>query len=369
MAILPRHLLKSFFERGDRPTQSQFFALIDSMLHRNEDNLRMGFRVYDTQRAYLAGEGAIYNDTLYIALVDTTGTFDPSKWKAIHSSAAEVSYDNTTSGIPSTNAQGALDSIATAIVNTSNTVDTLSSVVEYAANKGQANGYAGLDADGKVGANYLPQSVLGATKFKGFWNADVNNITSSDPALNNMPMPASSSSNEGWYFIVNVSGETSIDGVEGWVVGDWIISMGTAWKKVDNTDALISWNGRTGAVVPQSGDYTPSMVGLANVPNVDATSRANHTGTQTASTISDLQQAISANTDVLAHGAALTAIDITRRHEFVSPYSYCGKAPTGSAEASPVWTIKRIQVSSSGSTAILTATNVAWTDRLTTTYS
>jgi len=36
---------------------------------------------------------------------------------------------------------------------------------------------------------------------------------------------------------------------------------------------------------------TKAMVGLGNVPNVDATSRANHTGTQTASTISDFASA------------------------------------------------------------------------------
>jgi hypothetical protein len=47
--------------------------------------------------------------------------------------------------------------------------------------------------------------------------------------------------------------------------------------------------GRTGTVT-----LTKSDVGLGNVPNVDATARSNHTGTQTASTISDFAAAAAA---------------------------------------------------------------------------
>lgn len=368
MAILPRHLLKSFFERGDKPTQSQFSALIDSMFHRTEDTIRMGFRVYDPLRTYLAGEGTIYNDSLYVALVSTTGEFNPSHWKEINPSAEEISYNNTASGLVSTDVQDAIDAVVNRINSANSDLNSLSRIVEYVQNKGQANGYAGLDADGKIGVNFLPQSVLGATKFKGFWNAVTNVITSSDSTVNGLPIPPASDTNEGWYFIVSSSGATSIDGISDWVLGDWIISMGTIWSKVDNTDALISWNGRTGNVLPQTGDYTPEMVGLGNVLNVDATKRQNHTGTQTASTISDFQEQVSANADVKATVAGLAAINITRRHDFVSPYSYCGKAPNGSAETSSVWTIKRIQVSASGATTITTASNVAWTDRYKVTY-
>jgi hypothetical protein len=52
---------------------------------------------------------------------------------------------------------------------------------------------------------------------------------------------------------------------------------------------------------------TKSQVGLSNVPNVDATSRANHTGTQTASTISDFNFAADARVSagISAHESAL----------------------------------------------------------------
>ncbi|MGI8406392.1 MAG: beta strand repeat-containing protein [Thermomicrobiales bacterium] len=49
---------------------------------------------------------------------------------------------------------------------------------------------------------------------------------------------------------------------------------------------------------------TKTQVGLVNVPNVDATVRANHTGTQTASTISDFSTVVSANADVVGNTAA-----------------------------------------------------------------
>lgn len=49
--------------------------------------------------------------------------------------------------------------------------------------------------------------------------------------------------------------------------------------------------------------------------------------------------------------------------------NYCGTAPNGSAESSAVWTIKRLTITSSGSITIMTATNVAWTNRQSATYN
>lgn len=51
---------------------------------------------------------------------------------------------------------------------------------------------------------------------------------------------------------------------------------------------------------------TKSQVGLGNVPDVDATLRSNHTGTQLASTISDFDAEVSNNTDVTANTAKVS---------------------------------------------------------------
>lgn len=128
--------------------------------------------------------------------------------------------------------------------------------------KGAASGVAPLNASSKIDLTYLPDSVLGNLKFKGTWNANTNVITSADPALNGNPVPAASSSNEGYYFIVQTAGATNVDGITDWKVGDWCLSIGTAWTKIDNTDSVTSVNGQTGIVTLGSDNISEGAVNL-----------------------------------------------------------------------------------------------------------
>ena len=80
-------------------------------------------------------------------------------------------------------------------------------------------------------------ALLGGVIFKGVWNANTNT-----------PTLVSSVGTQGWYYIVNVAGTTNLNGITDWQVGDWAIFNGTVWDKVDNTDAVSSVNGFTGAV-------------------------------------------------------------------------------------------------------------------------
>lgn len=58
------------------------------------------------------------------------------------------------------------------------------------------------------------------------------------------------------------------------------------------------------------------------------------------------------------------------RSDFVTDTAYIGLAPLGSAESANVWTIYKIVIDSGGNiTSTTTATNVAWDDRLTATYT
>ena len=99
--------------------------------------------------------------------------------------------------------------------------------------------------------NYSPPLIVsGTVNYKGTWNASTNN-----PTLNNPP----AASTKGDYYVVSTAGTQF--GIS-FAVGDWIISSGTAWEKVDLTDAVSSVFGRTGAVVGVSTDY--SAVGLTN---------------------------------------------------------------------------------------------------------
>lgn len=111
---------------------------------------------------------------------------------------------------------------------------------EVTTNKGVANGYASLDSGGKVPTSQLPAAVLGALDYQGTWDASANS-----PSITT---GSASSANKGFYYKVSVAGTTTVDGTSSWKVGDWIVSNGTTWDKVDNYEAVTSVAGLVGAI-------------------------------------------------------------------------------------------------------------------------
>ncbi|MFN5250199.1 MAG: beta strand repeat-containing protein, partial [Bacteroidota bacterium] len=79
--------------------------------------------------------------------------------------------------------------------------------------------------------------LVGGVQYQGTWNANIN-----------FPILTSSIGVQGHYYVVNVAGSTNLNGISDWKVGDWAIFNGGTWQKVDNTDAVTSVNGFTGAV-------------------------------------------------------------------------------------------------------------------------
>ncbi len=124
--------------------------------------------------------------------------------------------------------------------------------------------------------NYSPPSLLlGTVTYKGTWSAATNT-----PTLDASP----SSTTNGNYYVVSADGtQFSL----AFNIGDWIISNGSSWEKVDNTDAVFSVFGRMGAVVGVSTDY--SSVGITNTalgasnPSTVAATNITATGTVAAS--------------------------------------------------------------------------------------
>jgi hypothetical protein len=110
---------------------------------------------------------------------------------------------------------------------------------------GSPLGVATLDAGGKVPVSELPAAVLGALSYQGTWDASTNT-----------PTLTSSVGTKGYYYVVSVAGNTNLNGITDWLVGDWAVYNGTVWQKVDNTETVTSVNGQTGAVV-----LTASSVG------------------------------------------------------------------------------------------------------------
>lgn len=132
---------------------------------------------------------------------------------------------------------------------------------------GQPGGVATLGPDGKVPTAQLPDAVLGALRYQGTWNASTN-----VPSI-----PAVASSNRGHYYVVSTAGATTVDGESDWQVGDWLVSSGTSWGKVDNSDKVSSVAGRTGVVVLVKGD-----VGLGSVDNTSDVDKPVSTAQQAA---------------------------------------------------------------------------------------
>jgi len=80
-------------------------------------------------------------------------------------------------------------------------------------------------------------SLVGSSIYQGVWNASTNS-----------PTLTSGVGIKGYYYKVNVAGNTNLDGISDWNIGDWVIFNGITWDKIDNTDLVSSVNGFTGAV-------------------------------------------------------------------------------------------------------------------------
>ena len=115
-----------------------------------------------------------------------------------------------------------------------------------------------LTAFGKV-QNQI-NGLIGGVQFQGVWNAATNT-----PAL------VSSVGTQGYYYIVDVAGNTNLNGITDWQVGDWAIFNGSTWNKVDNTDLVTSVNGQIGAVSLTT-DNIPE--GATNLYYLDSRARA-----------------------------------------------------------------------------------------------
>ena len=104
--------------------------------------------------------------------------------------------------------------------------------------KAAALGVATLDAGGTVPLSQIPASIQGGVSYQGTWNASTNS-----------PTLTSSVGTKGYYYVVNVAGNTNLNGITDWLVGDWAVFNGSVWQKIDNTETVTSVNGQTGAVV------------------------------------------------------------------------------------------------------------------------
>ena len=126
--------------------------------------------------------------------------------------------------------------------------------------KGQPNGYASLGSDGKVPNAQIPD--LAISDFLG-------------EVANQSEMLALTGEKGDWC--------TRTDESKDYIaIGD-DLSQVSSWRAITTPNSGVSsFNGRTGAVTPQAGDYTKADVGLGNVDNTSDADKPISNATQNA---------------------------------------------------------------------------------------
>lgn len=114
--------------------------------------------------------------------------------------------------------------------------------------KGVADGVATLDNSGKIPVSQLPAGVY---TLKGTWDASTNTPELHDLSGGLLPAGAQA----GWLYICTVAGTADFGaGAITFAVGDQVVYASDVWSKIDNSDAVTSVNGFTGAVVLTTSD-------------------------------------------------------------------------------------------------------------------
>ena len=130
----------------------------------------------------------------------------------------------------------------------------------------QPSGVATLDEFGKVLQTQLPDYILGQVLFGG--TIDGNGVATLTTLFKNrynlsvatLDVDNLTAANyEGSYFIATANGVSGIAKTLDIVVGDWVISNGSEWTKIDNTDAVRTVLGLKGDI--QAPDLRNAMLG------------------------------------------------------------------------------------------------------------
>ena len=208
----------------------------------------------------------------YVSAVPDSGdtnVVQPSNWNDTHDLVGTVPVAN--GGTGAATLTGYVKGNGTSNMTASSTIpntDITGLGTASTKDAGVANGVATLDSGGQVPLSQLPP--LGDLNYQGTWNASTNT-----------PTLVSSTGTKGYYYVVSVAGSTNLNGITDWQVGDWAVFNGSIWQKVDNTDAVTSVNGYTGAVNLTYTDVgafpATSTTGTGNVVLATGATQANPT--------------------------------------------------------------------------------------------
>lgn len=265
------------------------------------------------------GKQAQLNGTGFVKVSGTTVSYDNSTYLTTIEGIAAGGELSGTYASPSLVNSAVTGKVLTGLNVTGGTVSATDSI---------------LAAFGKV-QNQI-NGLIGGSIYQGTWNASTNT-----PAL------ASGVGTKGYYYIVSVAGTTNLDGITDWNVGDWAIYDGTAWQQVDNTDAVVSVNGYTGAVNLTTSDITEGT----NLYYTDVRARAsNSAGTGIS---------YNSTTGVITNSAPDQTVSLTASTGISTSGTYPNFTITNTAPDQTVSLTASTGISTSGTYPNFTITNTA----------
>ena len=99
-------------------------------------------------------------------------------------------------------------------------------------------------------SGWVSLSSLGTLVYQGTWDASTNT-----------PTLVSGVGTQGYYYVVSVAGNTNLDGITTWTVGDWAVFNGSAWQKIEGGSTVDITGGQInnttiGNVTPAAGTFT-----------------------------------------------------------------------------------------------------------------
>lgn len=190
------------------------------------------------------------------------------------------------------------------------------------------DGTNNLIVSNKINDVYLPDYLLGQLLYGGTVNsASVATITDAFKSrygiLEDTVTLASgnSATYEGSYFIADDScTNATVAGVADVNTGDWIISNGSKWTKIDNTDAVRTVNGQTGNVETYkgawatgtqyyAGDQVLGSDGILYTVAQNHTSSAENTVTNTTYYTPSISAALTTKLNGIAAGAQVNVLE------------------------------------------------------------
>jgi len=145
--------------------------------------------------------------------------------------------------------------------------------------------------------------TISGVVYQGTWNASTNT-----------PTLVSGEGTKGYYYVVSVAGNTNLDGVTLWGVGDWAVFNGTVWQKVDGGDTSavtsLTVTGLTGYMYANNSSPVTASLTIPNSGLANNSSTIGNTVVTLGSTVTSLGNLTLANVTIQSGRANLTSANI-----------------------------------------------------------